>query len=181
MNALLRMLQGGDRRSVGRVDEVVDAVRKDPTLFAGLFDGLLVEDPVVRMRAADAAEKLTAKNPELLGPCKSRLLGEVARIDQQEVRWHVAQMIPRLKLTPRERAAAVRILTPWLDDKSAIVKTFSMQGLAELATDDAELRARVLERIERMTAEGSPAVRSRGRKLLARVQRSQAVEQSRRR
>ena len=169
MHDLLRMLEGGDRRSVGRVDEVVAAVRRDPKLLAELFEGMLVEEEVVRMRAADAAEKLTVDNPGLLAPFASRLLGEVAQVDQQEVRWHVAQMIPRLDLTRHEHATAVRILTSWLDDTSNIVKTFSMQALADLANDDAKLRARVITTIESMTTEGSPAVNNRGRKLLAKL------------
>jgi hypothetical protein len=181
MNDLLRMLEGGDRRSIGRVSEVVAAVRKDPALFPELFEGMLVDDEVVRMRAADAVEKLTVERPQLLAPYKRRLLGEVARIEQQEVRWHVAQMLPRLELSPQQRATAVRLLTSWLDDTSNIVKTFSMQALADLATDDAELRARIAATIERMTAEGSPAVKSRGRKLLAKLQRSKAASDSGRR
>jgi hypothetical protein len=175
MKGLLRMLEGGDRRSVGRVDEVVAAVRRDLGRFAELFEGMLVDDEVVRMRAADAAEKLTVENPELLAPFKARLLGEVAHIDQQEVRWHLAQMIPRLELNSRQRTKAIRVVTSWLGDRSNIVKTFSMQALADLAADDAKLRARVVATMVRMTAEGSPAVKSRGRKLLAKLQQSTAT------
>jgi len=36
MKGVLRMLEGGDRRSIGRVDEVVAAVRKDQRLIAEL-------------------------------------------------------------------------------------------------------------------------------------------------
>ena len=181
MRGVLGLLEGGDRRSLGRVGEVVAAVRKDPRLFAELFEGMLVDDEVVRMRAADAAEKLTVESPEFLIPYKRRLLGEVARIEQQEVRWHVAQMLPRLELSPQQRATAIRLLTSWLDDTSSIVRTFSMQALADLATDDAKLRARVAATIERMIAEGSPAVKSRGRRLLATLQRSPSTAGSGRR
>ena len=53
----------------------------------------------LRMRAADAAEKITCRRPDLLVACKQRLLDEIAAVPQQEVRWHVAQMLPRLALT----------------------------------------------------------------------------------
>ena len=33
MADILQKLKGGDRRSIGRADEVVEAVRKDPSLF----------------------------------------------------------------------------------------------------------------------------------------------------
>ena len=104
---VLRKLGGGDRRSIGRVDEVVAHVLAEPELFEALFDGLSVADPLVRMRAADAVEKITAKHADWLKPYKRRLLGPVAAIEQQEVRWHVAQLLPRLALTAKERSKAV--------------------------------------------------------------------------
>ena len=38
------------------------------------------------------------------------MLTEVAAIDQQEVRWHVAQLLPRLVLTPPQRTQAITSL-----------------------------------------------------------------------
>jgi len=68
MAKILSKLRGGDRRSIGKVGEVVSAVRKKPDLFKDLVTGLLDEDPVVRMRAADAMEKVSSGNPEFLQP-----------------------------------------------------------------------------------------------------------------
>jgi hypothetical protein len=41
-----------------------------------------------------------------------------------------------------------------------------MQALAEVAVDDAELRARVVPLLRRLTRDGTPAMRARGRRLL---------------
>jgi len=41
-----------------------------------------------------------------------------------------------------------------------------MQALADLTLQDASLRPQVRARIEQLSASGSPAIRSRGRKLL---------------
>jgi hypothetical protein len=79
-------------------------------------------------------------------------------------------MIPRLDLSAEECEAAVAILLIFLEDKSRIVKTFSMQALADLAGTDPKLRPVVVPILEEMTATGSPAMRSRGRKLLAALQ-----------
>jgi hypothetical protein len=86
-----------------------------------------------------------------------------------KVRWHVAQMLPRLPLSSNERGIAFSILLGCLDDESRIVKTFSMQALAELAEVDASLRARVLALLEDLSKTGNPAMRTRGRKLLDRL------------
>jgi HEAT repeat protein len=167
--ALLEKLRGGDRRSIGRVDEVAAEVLARPALFGTLVEGMLHEDPLVRMRAADAAEKVSARHPDWLEPHRRRLLGEAAAVEQQEVRWHVAQMIPRLPLRPSEEDEAVRILLGYLDDRSRIVKTSSMQALADLALRAPRLRPRVHPVLEELTRTGSAAMRSRGRKLLRRL------------
>ena len=163
---ILKKLTGGDRRSIGRVSEVVADVLDDPALFEVVFHGMVSDDPVVRMRAADAIEKITARHPEHLQPYKTKLIQQVAKIEQQEIRWHVAQMIPRLELSEEEQVVVVEILLGYLHDKSKIVKTFSMQALADLAEQDASLRSQVIPLLEELTRTGSPAMKSRGRKLL---------------
>ena len=163
---IVEQLRGGDRRSIGRVAAVVEAILAEPRLFAALFEALTHDDPVVRMRAADAAEKVSGRRPELLLPYKDRLLGDVARIPQQEVRWHVAQMLPRLPLSAAERGAAVALLTGYLQDSSAIVRTCALQGLADLAQDDQRLRERLVVLLQDLTRTGSPAMKSRGRMFL---------------
>jgi hypothetical protein len=56
----------------------------------------------------------------------------------------------------------------YLADGSSIVKTFSMQALADLAEQDESLLDQVTPIIERLTRTGTPAMRSRARRLLAR-------------
>ena len=173
MHPILRKLQGGDRRSIGRANEVVRQVLRTPSLLAELFRGMRSGDPVLRMRAADAAEKVTAQRPDLLQPFKRSLLRTIAKIDQQEVRWHVAQMIPRLNLTPTERVRAAGILFAYLSLKSKIVRTFALQALASLAYHDPTLRQRVIKTLRDVVKTGSPALKARGRKLLEQLRRLQ--------
>jgi hypothetical protein len=170
---ILDKLKGGDRRSIGRVSEVVADVLDDPALFDAVFHGIFDKDLIVRMRAADAIEKITADHPEYLLPYRKDLIERVAYIDQQEVRWHVAQMLPRVEWSEEERTAIVRILLGYLGDESKIVKTFTMQALANFAERDAGLRPRVVELLEKLIETGSPAMKSRGRKLLARLRKAQ--------
>jgi hypothetical protein len=171
MHPLLQKLTGTDRRSIGRSDEVVTEVLAEPALFDAVFEGMLATDAVLRMRSADAVEKITAQHPEYLRPYKNKLIRQVARIDQPEVRWHVAQMLSRLDLTRAERRRVVDLLAEYLTDESKIVKTFSMQALADIAEQDADLRPSILMQLQELTHTGSPAMQSRGRKLLAKLAR----------
>lgn len=172
MHPLLEKLAGGDRRSIGRSAEIAAAVLADPGLFDIVFQGMAVSDPIVRMRCADVIEKVTRDHPDWLAPFATPLLTTIAPIPQAEVRWHVAQMLPRLPLTPDERTAALDWLNRYLADDSRLVKTCAMQALADLALYDAALRPAILAQLEALTHTGSPAMRSRGRKLLAGLRRA---------
>jgi HEAT repeat protein len=165
-SAVLQKLSGGDRRSIGRSEEVVRDVLHDPSLFKALFAGMFHGDEVVRARAADAVEKITRVRPELLTPLKKQLIERIGRMEQQEVRWHVAQMLGRVRLNKSERAQAVEILLGYLTDKSRIVKTFALQALSDLADGDVRLRGAVRRLLEEALRSGSPPMRSRARRLL---------------
>jgi hypothetical protein len=160
------MLEGGDRRSIGRANEVARLVLKEPRRFRELIKCLWHENPVVRSRAADAAEKVSAKKPRLLDRHKAELLGLLAESEQIELRWHLAAMVPRLHLTPAERQRAVTALHHYLNDRSSIVKTSALQGLADLAQDDAALRGKVKQLLEDAVQSGTSAMRARARNLL---------------
>lgn len=146
-------------------------VSKDPGLFPELIAGLWSEDPLVRMRSADASEKVTRRNPEILRPYKKELLGLMTEAREQELRWHLAVMIPRLLLTAKERQLAVSSLISYLEDRSSIVKTFALQGLADLAQHDPRIRPRVVDILREATRKGTPAMKARSRKLLFQLER----------
>lgn len=165
---LLDILSGGDRRMVRGVEEVIEQVRAQPALFDQLIAGMMHDDPLVRMRCADAAEKLTADHPDWLQRHKRVLLNTISQSEQQEVRWHVAQMLPRLRLTKREREQALRVLMDFLQDKSRIVQAFALQAVADLCEQDAALKPQVVAIILTHSTQGSPAVKARCRKLLKR-------------
>ncbi len=168
---ILALLEGGDRRTIGRSNQVAAIVSKEPELFPKLIAGLWSADPLVRMRTADATEKVTRKNRELLLPYKKELLGLMAGTTEQELRWHLAVMVPRLLLNTKERYLATSLLTSYLEDRSSIVKTFALQGLADLAQDDPSIRPRVTEILREATRNGTPAMKARSRKLLLHLER----------
>ena len=168
MSQIFGKLIGGDLRSIGRAEEVVQDILQDPTLFGEVFEGLLDDDPRVRMRSADALEKVSSRHPEYLQPFKNRLINEISKIEQQEVRWHVAQMFSYLEVSRTERDEIVRILLSYLDtDKSKIVKVCSMQTLTDFADKDEAIRFPVIGKLREIVEIGSPAMVNRAKKLLA--------------
>jgi len=168
---VLDRLAGGDRRSIGDADAVARLVATSPRLFDALIHGLWHTDPMVSMRAADAAEKITRRAPELLQPYKKELLGLLSEATQQELRWHLAVMIPRLSLNGKELRRAGGILCSYLVDRSSIVRTFALQGLADLARQEPSMRPAVVELLREAVRGGSPAMKARSRRLLSSLER----------
>jgi hypothetical protein len=167
VRGIVDRLRGGDRSSAGRTDEVVAMVLADPLLFDEVFAAIRDRDPVVRKRASDVAEKVTARRPELLAAHKQVLLGDLAHNPQEEVRWHIVQMLPRVDLDDAERDEAGDLLMGLLHDDSKLVRVHAMESLAQLAQSDGDLRTRVIVAFDELSHSGSPALRTRARKLLA--------------
>jgi len=163
---ILNLLAGSDRRTIGLSDEVVAIVSKNPRLFPKLIAGLWSEDPLVRMRSADATEKVTRNHHQLLRRYRKDLLGLMSETDQQEVRWHLAVLVPRLPLSSKELRLATSLLQGYLADRSSIVRTSALQGLTDLAQNDASIRPGVIELLREATRNGTPAMKARSRKLL---------------
>jgi hypothetical protein len=123
------------------------------------------------MRAADVAEKVTRKNPELLAPYRKELLGLLGETMEQELRWHLAVMVPRLRLNANQRQSAMSLLNGYMQDRSSIVKTYALQGLADIAQDDADIRSTVIEILREARRNGTPAMKARSRRLLHDLER----------
>ena len=165
------MLAGGDLRSLGRVNSVATLVLEKPERFPELLQCLWSDDAVVRMRAADAAEKISRDKLQLVQPYKAEMLGLADETQQQEVQWHLALMLPRLNLTARERQRAAARLKEYLNARSSIVKTLALQGLYDLAHQDEELQSEVTQLLEEARRAGTAAMKARARNLLARNRR----------
>ncbi len=174
--SILDKLRGGDLRSIGRANEVVGDIEKNVSLFETVFKGLYDSDPIVRMRSADVIEKVTQKKPELLSNHTSEVISILATVEQQEVCWHIAQMIPRLKYTPEEEKEIVDGLNMYLSHKSKIVRVSALEALTDLAEKNQTIVKEVIEIIKVQKATGSPALQSRGRKLLQRLERMKKTE-----
>lgn len=166
MSAIEKLLSVGDLRSAGNSEVVVKKVLSKPALFSDVLDAVFSAHAATKMRASDAIEKITRERPELLQPYKRIFLNEISKIEQKEVRWHTAQILPRLNLTKREKEKVYAIMLLFLQDKSSIVRTFAMQALVDIVLQDNSFFKKVHKIISELSQTGSPAMRSRGKKLL---------------
>ena len=173
MTDILDKFRGGDLRSIGQANEAAQEIEKNSALFGAVFSGLYDSDPVVRMRSSDVMEKVTKNKPELLSGYTSQVISILASAEQQEVCWHMAQVAPRLECTANEENEIIEALKRYLLHKSKIVIVCAMESLAIFAERNSSILYEVIEIIKVQKENGSPAVQSRGRKLLQRLKRKQ--------
>ncbi|MFN8205556.1 MAG: hypothetical protein U0S48_23610 [Solirubrobacteraceae bacterium] len=164
------LLRGGDPRSLGRVNEAVQAVLRDTPRCGELLACLFLDDQTVRMRAGDALEKVARRRPDLVEPYLPDLLDRVAEIEQPSVQWHLAEIFGEVSLSPAQRRQAIEILKRNLETcEDWIVITDSMQTLTGFAATDPELRDWLLPVLRNHRGAGRKAIAKRAEKLLARL------------
>ncbi|WP_109449485.1 ACT domain-containing protein [Azospirillum sp. TSH64] len=165
--SLARRLAIGDRRAMGDAPSVADEVAADRGKLAELVGCLFDGNASVRMRAADALERVSRGNAGWLDPYVEHLLTDAVAIEQAEVRWHIAQIVPRLTMTEEQRHRAAVLLADWFENSpSRIVQTSALQAVVDLAESDADLRATSAEMLGRAMRSGVPSLAARARRIL---------------
>jgi len=166
-----------NRLAVGRAKEVAAILLDHPKKAAQVVECLWDEDAGVANRAADALERASYSNSNLLAPWKEALLGRMVDATENKLRWNLALMAPRMALTVAETERTAVVLQSWLDDRSSIVKTCAMHGLTGLTRSNSAMLPEVMDKLRLLSRSGTPAMRARGRILLKRMEsRSRASE-----
>jgi hypothetical protein len=169
------MLARGRRLDCGNACEVAAMLMKNPRKTGQAVECLWDEDAGVANRAADALERASGRRPEILSRWKDALLDRMLDAQENKLRWNLALMIYRTPLTEAETSKAAAVLRSWLDDKSSIVKTSAMHGLAGLTRWDKSMLPEVLDMLRVLSRSGTPAMRARGRILLKRMEAGKAL------
>ncbi|MGP8217248.1 MAG: hypothetical protein ACLQQ4_16895 [Bacteroidia bacterium] len=163
---LANQLKGGDLRSIGKVADIIKQLNSQKD-FDELFMGLFDTNRVVVMRCADAIEKITILHPEYLNIHKKELIKLLTGAENKELKWHLAQLITRVKLNEEEVGVVWNILTQWAMNKkeSKIVRVMSIQGLFDVLKQYPELKADYEQTLAVIEKEPVPSIAARIRIL----------------
>jgi hypothetical protein len=164
------MLRGGHPNSLGRTEDVVELVLAERAHLEALFAAMDDPDEVVRMRVGDALEKVCRERPGWFVAHIERLLGELGRIEQPSVQWHVAQMLERLRgdLSESQARRATELLQHNLTTSHDwIVLNVTMDVLTEWARTDAPLAGWLRPELERLRHDDRRSVAKRAAKRAA--------------
>jgi hypothetical protein len=164
------MLKGGHSNSLGRTQEVVDSVLAEHARLEELFATMADPDEVVRLRVGDALEKVCRKQPGWFVVHAERLLGDLGQIEQPSVRWHVAQILQRLRsdLSGDQARRATQLLQRNLTSSTDwIVLNVTMDVLTEWAHHDPPLAGWLTPELELLCQDDRKSVAKRAAKRLA--------------
>ena len=166
MAGLRAKLSGGTRTSIGEADRVIAKLLKDPADLIEIYDLFLDKDPVVAMRASYVAMRVAEKNPESVLPFSKDLLKNLDLYKQQEVRWHIPQLLVHLELTKAQRRRAYEVVMNWVEtDSSKIVGYYGFQAAADFAEMDEALLQDFIPRIRKANRTGAKSIQNRCKKI----------------
>lgn len=166
MNNLRSYLQGGDLRSIAKVNEIVLFVENRAD-FDELFQYLYSDDRLIVMRAADAIEKITMQKPEYLITHRNAITALLKQAANKELKWHLALLTTRVNWSTDEVRIVWNRLLKWAADKkeSKIVRVNAVQALFEISQKKIELKKDFDKIIRKIEVENIPSLKARLRKL----------------
>lgn len=166
LNSFRNLLSGGTRTSVGQADKVIQKLLKDSSDLTEIYELFSDKDPIVAMRSSYVAMRVAEYRPESVKPFARQLLKNLEGYEQQEVRWHIPQLLVHLDLTKAQRKRAYDVLMNWAEtDKSKIVGYYGFQAAADFAEQDEQLLEDFIPRIRRANKTGAKSIQNRCKKI----------------
>lgn len=163
---LREMLSGGNRTSVGRAAEVIDLASESESALESIYDLFFDQDPVIVMRSSYVAMRIAEQNPQSVEPFKGFILKNLANFKQQEIRWHVPQLLMHVNLKPNETKLVYDTLMNWAEtDSSKIVAYYCLPTAAKLAEPNEELLNDFVPRLRLLSQQGAKSVSNRCKKI----------------
>lgn len=161
------MLTGGDLRSIKDANKVVKLISNQDD-FDILFELLYSNDRLIIMRTIDSIEKITRKEKKYLDNHKDEIIELCIKSFDKELKWHLAQIVPRLNLSSEEINKVFNILKTWTLDKreSRIVRANALESLFEFSRINKELKEEFDKIINQIRSENIPSLNARIKKIL---------------
>jgi len=160
------LLLGDDLRSLGKSSEIISLIN-DQDSFDKLFTYLYDNDRATVMKTIDIIEKITLKHEKYLQKHKPEIINMSNNAEYIELKWHLAQIITRIKYTNNEIKIVWKILEKWILDRkeSKIVRVNSLQSLYEITKNNNEFQNDFINIVNTIREENIPSINARIKKL----------------
>ncbi len=171
MASLENILANGKRNQADDLQEFVAQAIENNRLVAEIVALSNHNSANIAARAIWIVRKLTETSPELLSKYKPILLHDLTQSPFWEVKAELCHIIPRLKLDYKEIKGAIAFFKNNLNDKSKIVKAWSLDALYELSKIEAKIGPEVLKLLQSALEDEAASVRARARNILKKSDR----------
>jgi len=160
------LLMGYDLRSLGKSSEIIPLINSQNT-FDRVFTYLYNNDRAIVMKTIDIIEKISLEHKEYLQKHKLEIINMSNSVENIELKWHLAQIIARIKYTNSEIKSVYKILEKWIIDKkeSKIVRVNSLQSLYEIAKNNNEYKNNLIKIVKKIKEENISSINARIKKL----------------
>lgn len=168
MKSIKQLLSGGDRRSLGRAPVLSQRLKTTKDLDR-LFPFIYSSDRTVAMRAIDTLEKATRTNPGYLLGRGSELVNFARNTSNKEIKWHIAQLLPRITWSSQQYQKVFALLNYWASNpnESKIVRANALEAMHDMCVRTTNKRIKVMFRKALRTAERNPipSIAARARRI----------------
>lgn len=160
------MLLAKGVRKEKRMHWVVDAVTNQET-FDELFILLFHHEKSLILRAVEAVEKITVKNPEYLKPHKAQVLALLTSGDHKELKSHMVKLLPRLEFSSDELPAVWNTISYWAKNpnENKTIRAGALQVLYELSKNDPLHFKELQNTLHDVSREPIPSIQAKIKKL----------------
>ena len=169
MDSLENLLANGKRNQTDDLEEYVAQAIENNRLVAEIVALSKHNKANIAARAIWIVRKLTETSPELLSKYKPILLNDLTQSPFWEVKAELCHIIPNLKLDYEEIKGAIAFFKNNLDDKSKIVKAWSLDALYEFSKIEPKITSEVERLLQMALKDEAASVRARARKILKKV------------
>ncbi|MGB4767806.1 MAG: hypothetical protein WBP22_00955 [Candidatus Saccharimonas sp.] len=168
---IVMLAEDGKKNSLGRVNDVINDTLASPARLEELYLAMFAADAWVRMRAADAFEKICRVHPEWIIAYIDRIQAELGASQQASIQWHIAQIYCEVELSDLQMKRALSWLETTLktDKVDWIVAANSMKTLAHFHENGNISTSLFVELITTQTHHQSQTVRKKAEKALLSV------------
>jgi hypothetical protein len=160
------MLLAKGVRKEKRMLWVIDAVN-DQTTFDELFRLLFHHEKSLILRAVEAVEKISARNPQYLTPHKAQVLALLTSGDHKELKSHMVKLLPRLEFTSEELPAVWNTISYWAKNpnENKTIRAGALQALYELSMNDPAHIKELHNTLHDVSREPIPSIQAKIKKL----------------
>ncbi len=126
----------------------------------------------MRARTSDALEFISRRRPDLLNGQLPSLTKLAVSDPVDMVRWHTAMIFANLEYENLQLESVLPILFQMLDDKSTMVKAWTISTLAILGINHPEIKNKIILSLKFLLSSNKPSVSNRTKKALAALEQN---------